>query len=280
MNKKKNDLEEKGLRGNIKYIEEKNYFASKEPQSMEDDELYSYSLTSFNKDGNILKHIYKTEDLDEFCTYKYDSNGKIIKRSEYDGEDESLFGTEIFIHDQNGNIIENDRYNSIGEFTYKDMYKYDSNGNKIEQNFYNSNGLLIKRLNSIYNSNGNEIEYKYYDSNEILEIKGTFKYDSRGNKIESIYYDSDESIYRRECFKYDEYGNIIENAYFDYKEQSNLSLFFEYELDNKNNWIKQFLIQGGKRKIVWERKIIYYGDKDENSYPHWDLPSYEGIEIQ
>ncbi|MEA4822411.1 MAG: hypothetical protein VB122_09335 [Erysipelotrichales bacterium] len=264
------------MKGKIKYIEEKILSLCEKSDSEENNKLYSYSLIVFNLDGNILKSIYKKENTDDLQTCKYDSNGKIIERITYEDD---YFSTNVFKYDSNESLIEEEYYNENGELSWKNIYKYNHDKNNIEQVFYHSNGHLILKSIFTYDSNGNLTGYNYFGENDIIEIKETFKYDSNGNKIERSSYQvySDHSVHHKEYFKYDEYGNIIERTHF-YKQTKSKS-FFEYELDEKKNWIKLYVSQGGKRNLEGETKIVYYGDEDENNYPDWDSPSFEEIKL-
>ena len=279
MYNKKNDLEKGRLKGRIKYVEEQTYFASEETDLMEDRKLYSYDLTSYNEEGNIIKHLWNTEDAYSNYIYKYDPTGKRIKEEHLYSDDGSLSIKNIFIYDSSGQIIEDNQYDTDGDFMYRYYYEYNSNENLVIKNSVYKSGISLFSI-SKYDSNGDEIEYKYYDSDGELWGKVCSKYDSKGDIIGRNYYNSDGSLNRKERYKYDSNRNMIENMYYDSETKRSRRIFFEYELDNNNNWIAQFLIQGRKRDKVAIRKIVYYGDKDENDYPDWDSPSYKGIEIQ
>src|SRR3990172_2812272 len=54
----------------------------------------------------------------------------------------SLYFKSIHLNDNNGNIIEENRYKSDGSPDWKYTWKYDGNGNTIETNWYKPDGSL------------------------------------------------------------------------------------------------------------------------------------------
>jgi hypothetical protein len=279
MKKKKNDLEKKGLKGRIKYIEEQNYFLSEGTDLMEDVKLSTYELTSYNEEENIIKSFWNSEGAYSNYIYIYDPTGKILNEEHLYFDDGILSEKYIFRYNSSGQIIEKNNYDSDGDFLSRDNYEYNSNENLVIKYYENNSGRSLSSI-SKYDSNGDEIEYKYYDSEEELWGKVICKYDSKGDKLEQNSYNSDGCLNHKEEFKYDSNRNMIEHMYYDSETKLNFRNFFEYELDNNNNWIAQFIIHGRKRITFAKRKIVYYGDEDENDYPDWDSPSYKGIEVQ
>jgi len=107
-----------------------------------------------------------------------------------------------------------------------------------------------------------------------LKIK--FEYDSIGNIIEKNLFNSDGSFNNRYTFKYDLKGNELEFRWYNSDGSLKGKEEYIYEYDKKNNWIKKIK---NKSNYIIERKIVYYGDKDENNYPEWDSPSFKGMII-
>lgn len=256
---KKNDLKEKNLKGRVKYVEEKNYSVIDNFGEIDKGKLVS--LFTFNKDGNILYAIesiykkkfvydskgyriewykYKSNDhLDCKGTYKYDSKGNMIEKTHCD-DDGSLINKETYINDSKGNIIEMNTYYASGG-TGKTTYQYDSKGNLIEEVFHSG-----------------------------LKGKITYKYDSKGNMIEENISDDMKIV-----FSYDSNGNMIIKQIV-YGLGAGTYYKYEYEYDSKDNWIKKIeKNKKGEAIRIIERKIVYYGDKDENNYPQWDTPSLQ-----
>lgn len=157
-------------------------------------------------------------------------------------DDGSLINKETYINDSKGNIIEMNTYYASGG-TGKTTYQYDSKGNLIEEVFHSG---LKGKITYKYDSKGNMIEENISDDMKIV-----FSYDSNGNMI----------------IKQIVYG-LGAGTYYKYE--------YEYEYDSKDNWIKKIeKNKKGEAIRIIERKIVYYGDKDENNYPQWDTPSLQ-----
>ena len=83
------------------------------------------------------------------------------------------------IYDENGNLIEQNRYKSDGGLFTKYTYKYDENGNPIEENLFVSEGILERKrtFKFRYDKNKNPIEENYYNSDDSLIMRNTYLYD-------------------------------------------------------------------------------------------------------
>ncbi|CEN52128.1 conserved exported hypothetical protein [Capnocytophaga canimorsus] len=112
-----------------------------------------------------------------------------------------------YIYNEQGNLIEANRYNSDGNLYGKWTYKYDTNGNRIEANSYNSDGSLSGKTAFKYDTNGNRIEANRYNSDGSLYATDiyTYEYDKYGNWVKRIMYNNDkpESIDEREIEYYE-----------------------------------------------------------------------------
>ncbi len=309
MIKERSDLEISRLIGKIKYSESKTYLYKKKYETIEECKLESYIFGSFNKEGYYLIHIHKSNDsiLDYKKTFKYNYKGSLIEENNY-----SLIYGHVrykFKYNSKGVLIQCDDCHPdiINSNKSKTTYKYDEKGKIIELNNYNMpNEDLDFTIKYERNSKGYLIEKSLYLSDGSLERNYVFKYDSKGNLIEKnkynyehgsyehlqyIYdsqlflieknsYNLDGFLLEKIIYKRDNIGNLIEKISHDSYGKIIEKFNYKYEFDDKNNWIIKFIIQRGKRKKVEIRKIVYYGDKDENDYPDWDSPSYNGIEIQ
>ncbi len=96
---------------------------------------------------------------------------------------------------------------------------------------------------------------------EIVSADGNYQYDSKGNVIE----ENNSNNSQNKCG-----GIVLEDSY-----------SYKSELDDKSNWIKQTRYnEDGFADLITEKKIVYYGDKDENEYSSWESIDYQGIEIE
>ena len=144
-----------------------------------------------------------TYSCDENTTQKNDltlmgfhGNIETIVQTEYNLS--TKFGKEFIVglgdkiineFNNDGNMIEQNRYDSDGELESKRKYTHDENGNMIEMNWYDSDGELWVKWKCTYDENGNMIEERKYDSDGELMEKYTYTYDENGNIIEERKYE-------------------------------------------------------------------------------------------
>lgn len=284
---KKSDLEKDNIKGKVKYIEESTYF----PKGLfcngkEMDIHREYKITKFNRDGNIEYEIIrgfhdlwgKIKPL-KTIIYKYNSNGQKQECSQIDNE---ISVVDKYFYDTKGNLIEKTFYKRLRDRIGTSKYKYDSNNRMIEVARYWDDGSLESRESYSYNKKGQIVTKKYYSDFGYYAISyDELKYDSKGNNIESIFYIKDKKD-RSSYFKYDDKNNIIESRYWNKNDSLFSTTNIQYKYDKKSNWIWKKYIDGfdSSGDQIIERRIVYYGDKDENNYPLWDNPNYKAEEIE
>jgi len=123
-----------------------------------------------------------------------------------------------YYYDNNGQVLEESKYDFEGELITKITYKYNENKKRIEQRDYKPDGSLKYRINFKYDANGNMIEESKYDSDDWkLYTKKNYafsKYNSDGYIVEETKYDSDMLLKSKITYKYDSYGNLTESSKF------------------------------------------------------------------
>ena len=237
---KKTDLDREHIKGKVKYMNVK-------------------TSSSDNKDG-------------EFATYKFNENGY-----------------KMFV------------INYVRSFTK--TYNYDAKDQMIEIKEY-PNGSKEKTIN-VYNKFGNIIETKVFDVNEVCNSIVDNNYDAKGNVNKSemfAYIDGERQLYATATYDYNDKGQLIQ-ANFDFIIYSNQTAYkyndkgslieeiksgldsdeygdifdlndittYTYKYDNRGNEIEQTIYDQDKKITnVITKKLVYYGDKDENNYPQWD----------
>ena len=277
---KKTDLSKDDIKGNVKYIEESTY---NQNENIKVDRVYR--LKKYNKDGNIEYELTKgseifpgfSKELRKFA-YKYDKKGKKILCDRTEGDSD---GIDKYVYDEKGNKIEYNSYGKKDTLVCTRKYKYDGNGNLIDFRLYfgdsfnngriyeyDKKGILIKETSIGIMPDGHYFQYKY---------------DEKGNKIESYFYNSEDSLKNRTTYKYDEFGNVVMENNFKGFDSPESKTAYNYKYDINSNWTRQeykwFGIDKKEVKLI-ERKIVYYGDKDENNYPSWDDVNYKADEIK
>ena len=125
------------------------------------------------KEANLLGNVKSVRQTSFKALEKF---GKLTKGDRYGYGD----GDGYVLYNDEGNIIEQNEYNSDGSLSFKHTYTYDNKGNMIEQNRYNSDGSLSKKYTSTYDNKGNVIEENEYDSDGHLASRWTYIYDNKG----------------------------------------------------------------------------------------------------
>ncbi|MFA7081362.1 MAG: hypothetical protein WC135_02005 [Bacteroidales bacterium] len=286
---KENYLKEENLKGSIKYFEEIRYKSIVLDGKDVEKRINKNNVMKFNEDGKVEFII--DEITGEGFIFKYDSCKNNIETLYSINQNNT--GKIVSNYDEKGNLIESILYFNDGIIEQKTIYKYEDNGNMTEE-IYDFEGNLNLRTKYTYDINKNIISLITSNSRRTDRIN-LFSYDLRGNKTEWII-SQDEDILKNETFIYDDNDNLIQwNNSESWKE--NLKYIYtydnkgneievksydkdgklheksicKYEYDKKDNWTKKITYNElSKLTKIEERKIVYYGDKDENDYQVWD----------
>ncbi len=274
-------LEGRGLKGNVRFLEEKTYYAVENSGKIEKGGFKSGRFLSFNEDGNLLLEVSDSKDFSSKDTYIYDSKGDLIKKRlsnnynctyVYDYvnniieetcyyDSVNIANEYIYQDDSNGNLIEEKPYDSERDYMGRTIYKYDSNGKLIEENEYyedDDNEILNKKC--VFDSRGYMTEENDYDEDGDLKQKWTYNntYNSDGKLIEGSIFDKDGKLISKSFFKYDSKGNRYK--YITYDSDGKLFSNLNYiEFDDKNNWITCTEMFKDRLEIII-RQIDYYGE--------------------
>lgn len=199
----------------------------------------------YDTNGNMIKST--NYDLAEggingWVEISYDANGNEIKGAAYSVVDGSTYISQEFNYDAEGNLVKEVRYSSDGSIEVVVEYTYDANGNKIKttepQDYwieysYDANGRLIKE---------EEYEFGYAECCSSVE----YTYDANGNlKKRTEYYEGSVDGWTE--YSYDANGKLIKgtdfNLYEDGVTVEESSVIYEY--DSNGNVIKQSAIEDG-----------------------------------
>ncbi len=287
---KESDLEIMNLRGNVKYIEKSIYYPQSEVITR--DSVYyeppyrGYVLIKFNKDGNmdhsIIKNkffrgVFKVRTDQYIC--KYNEKGDLFEKL-YSQKD--LFDINYkYTYDEKDNLIKETSFYKDNSPMQYDAYKYDAKGNQIEMSSYYEDDKLIYRKTYEYDTKGNVIRENSFGPYNELNSYSEYKYDDNNNKIEKNSFSKDGILDERTSYKYDKQGNLTEEKIFKSNGDLKDIRTYQYKYDKKFNWIEKKSFS--KSNSVFEtegRKIVYYGDKDENNYPSWDDVNYLAKDIK
>ena len=275
----KTDLKYNRLNGKVKYIERCYYKVTDKSGKITKGMINDYYLVKYNKEGNIELYFEKSQAGFYKHIYKYDSLGNRIQRDNYN-ENGDLNSKIKAKFDANSVLLEVSKFNIYGGIEYTYTYKYDKEGNPTEVIKSDKNGGLINKWIYKYDSNKRKIEEIQYNNKGLLENKFTYKYDLKDNITEKESY-KQNGLYIKYIYKFDKNGNEIEINSYNKKSELLSKWTMEYVFDKHDNWIKQTTYNNsGKAEFINERKIVYYGDKDENNYSKWDNKEYNGSDIE
>ncbi len=228
----KTDWQDYNLKGEVKSLDETCYFAD-EPMDLEESIKSRLYVTFSNTGSYIEKSLFGVED-NMIYTEEYQYNDEFllerIRRTDIEG---TCYGICVCNYDDNGNI------NMQSEYNCEDVLQYNIKITRDDEN------RVV------------EMSYLRPDEKENFVII-TKKYDSEGNISEMSNMDVLNNIHIVKKFKYDKDGNkIIEEKYSRGIELLE-KLSFEYDFDDKGNWITCYEKNQNVVVFIVKRKIEYF----------------------
>lgn len=258
---KTTDLDVNQLNGNVASVKISTYEAdSKFGEIVKGDLEYNgVSIIEFNESGYITS------------TSVFESNGELYSKSKYFYKEEKL-----------DYVV---GYNAEGDLEFKTVHNWDNN-ELLSVIHYDKDGKEICRDTYEY-ENEKQKSYSFYYEDE-LETKGIVtKYHGK-ICLESIEYDKNGKEKGKKINEWKN-GKIVKTEYISYKESSCSSYsisynengytkksencyilsntihlndgtyYYEYEFDDKDNWIKCIIFKGDSKKpyLLIEREIYY-----------------------
>lgn len=218
----------------------------------------SINTYKYNEDGNQIEQIWEIRDGQRTVIVDlYEIRNNIVKRTHYSTSvGKTPVSSFIYKFDTNGKIIEKTEY-SNGDLSLKYNYKYNSKGNLVEKLTFLRNGVLETKEFYKYDLNGHPIETIQY-FNGKLRLRVNYKYDTKGNIIEEIDYIKTNGISRiqKTLNIYDKNGNKIEIITSDATEKFRQTETYEY--DERGNWIKKTGLYNNGRGYYIERRYEFY----------------------
>jgi len=162
---------------------------------------FKIEMNEYMPDGNLTcrtMYLYQNGNLKEYNCYDFQGSPFKIGKYEYkDNKIEKLVDnssdgrhnwTKKYSYNNTGNIAEVVQYKSEEIIDSKEIYIYDENNNMIESDFYKADELITKNNHS-YDEDGNITELKYGETN-LYSYK--YSYDFKGNWVKKIVYENNE----------------------------------------------------------------------------------------
>ncbi len=215
---------------------------------------------------------------------------KSIKESTYQALDKfnkiiegSFKGGYHLMFDIEGNIIEENYYNSKRKLSKKWIYKYDYQGNPTEIDVYGSNGkfkdsyywiykyndeghvieahntiFIYKKTTYQYNSKGYITEENNYLKNDVSLFRLEYEYDEQGNILKINKYDELQMDTTVWLYKYDSIGTKIMEHCYNSDYSIDVEYTYKYQYDDQNNWIRGVSYKNYLSYEIIKREIMYY----------------------
>lgn len=288
----KTHLKDENLKGNIKTIFVFPYEAKFENGKIEKGDLinsnfsiYAKQLIHYNTKGYISKieKFDENENIKSIRQYTYDKDNFIVEDNEVDNNGKSMYKYVYNYNDKNQIIKETQFFNDYlyAEYIYnytnnqiekvsffimennkqRSVTELDKNQNIISYKIWNENNHLKSHIQYFYNENNLKEKSIMFDTFFKRETKSfsKYKYDENKNLIEvSTFSLSDEKLESKKNYSYDFQQNLIEETEYNSENKENFKYSYQYEYDNKRNWIRKIILKNNIPETIIERKIIYY----------------------
>lgn len=231
------------------------------------EELIGIHIEVYNDNGMLTKNFHgKTMGWYDYKETTYD-NDKKLSVTQYINF--SAFGGDLAIYDEKYSYDQNGRLESINSSLFAssgiETYEYDDEGrlsietdkkensNSKKEYFYSGN-----KLDSII-----EKYVIYDDGDEYVSFIDRINGNNLTAEVYNVSGDGNRILTWRRHYKKNENGDIIEKVENNYDVEGNLTdnitTKYEYDYDEKKNYIQKREIENGQLKDTESRTIVYKG---------------------
>jgi hypothetical protein len=224
----------------------------------QEEQLSQTLISSYDRSGNKTETLIYGEkgELTQIYRYVYDNRGNLIVRSSYHPNGNQI-QKDTYSYDSKGKLIENVRNNFFQQQHTTVYLDYDKKGREQKLTHCDSDGNILAVRSYSYGRQGNKNEV--FEDME-LETRSCYSsvYDSNGNEIESKELDSEGNIVNKLVSEYDHHDQVTERI--SYRADGSLIRYksYEYQYDQKQNWIKKTEYQDSIPLSISIREIEYY----------------------
>lgn len=223
--------------------------------------IKEYSFEAVEIAGELRNGRRKTESTSSFDYFDkvilFNNDGNIMEEERYRSDDK-LVGKQDYKYNAEGKKVEVNRYNMDGVLNLKVVYKYDNKGKMTEESKYNANGSLFLTTSNKFDTDQNMIEESAMTSTGGLFSRSTYDYDDNKNIIEANFYDFNGELERKKTYIYNDRGDVVE-------ENNHLpdgspagKRTYTYEYDSLDNWTRKIIILNERPAYIIQREIEYY----------------------
>lgn len=235
----KNDLETLNLKEKVWKVKEYVYYGKEEfGEYKTGSKAYGHKLFEFNEDGNISVFQSLENDGDVYYQEDYIYGNEGVYSQIRHLEDGDLTGKTVTSIEE-GKIIREEYFDEDGELYSETKYTYD--GDNIDTRFYKRKGTKTWSI----------LEYEY----------------SSGKITRQVLKDSNDLALRIYSFERNKYGDPIKESTEIPKDTGEATVYFdtyEYEYDEKGNWIKKLHFrENGDIDKIHLRNIVYFEESEK-----------------
>jgi hypothetical protein len=190
-----------------------------------------------DENGIMQKEIHHF--LDGSCdivTYSYDSDGKLLKKTVTDDEDEpereehfiyendllvgekvvdnegEVLATQKYAYHPNGKLMSHELITQDGRNSVNSVHFYDESGNKIKSLLYNTEGQLIEISKWQYDEKGSLVKSEEETQNK--HNLTTYEFDHDSKILRQTETDADGLVLSKITRRFDEEGRVLESHVF------------------------------------------------------------------
>ena len=216
--------------------------------------------------------IYFSDQNGRVCkSIRYDMNAKIldsnIKKSDKDGNTiETVFSyngrlfRQTLRYDHRNNNVEFISYSEDGKIKQRYVTKYNEANKPIEELTFGADGSVAEQDIHEYDKRNNETGIIQYTKGK-LRLVATKQYDKNNNPVDNFSYCADAiSKYRygESIITYNSHDDVISEENYKADCIPDDSNEYEFEYDNKNNWIKKNFYKNHVISYSTQRLISYF----------------------
>lgn len=192
--------------------------------------------------------------------FKYDTEGKLLKESEY-GDKSQPLQTVHYAYDRQHRIRNKTVQQQTGGVRLSHTFRYDSRGNPVEEIVHTDTGTLVEKIETSYNSRGLPLLVVHFDADGKEISRETYSYDEDGRRLESRLKTDTLSV----LYKWNLCSDVQEKIF--YKGTSAYKkLYYNYKYDKVGNWTRMVIYSQQLKspyRIMYPqvgiyRKIRYY----------------------
>ncbi len=202
----------------------------------EEVDINASSFVGKIKEIKILAQYPESDEPQEITTtIKFDDKGR-IKETYLTNARIKMYGRTVYFYDAQNRIIKKTGYNPDGSAVTEDVFGYNSNGGLELKAVQNATTKKVI-MKTEYRYESPEVYSQFYDGKFARRIILTK--DEKCRIIESNSYKEDKILENKLTTNYDDKNNVVESIVFSPNGRIIEKRKYEYEYDNKGNWIKK-----------------------------------------